>query len=223
MTSTGLFFQIKEPDAPAANPKEQTYTLRSVFQTISDDIHFRDYALFGVIWNLAVGLGNPYFAIYMVQGLQASPTQVGLLSIVAGLSGLPALRLFGTLTDSWGARKVQLLTGFLLPLLPPLWILARLPLHGILINIPGGILWAGFNLASLNYLLGLAPSEKRARYAALFQLAVALSSAAGAYLGSIIISHWGYYPVFALCGIGRLAGILYYARFVQPMVSPDIS
>ena len=95
------------------------------------------------------------------------------------------------------------------------WLFARTPLHGILLNIPGGILWAGFNLASFNFLLSLSPSEKRARYAGFFQLAVSLTATAETSLGSLIITTWGFLPIFALSGIGRFIGIFNYAGFLR--------
>ena len=181
-----------------------------MLQTFLEDRVFRHYAVFGIIWNLSIGVGGPYFTLFMVQSLKATPTDVAIFTIAGSLSALPALRLFGHLSDSWGARKVMLVTGWLIPLLPLAWILARVPVHGTLINIPGGMLWAGFNLAAFNYLLSLAPSEKRARYAALFQVAVALSSAFGTFLGSLILTHWGYLPIFAVSGIGRFLGMAYF-------------
>lgn len=216
MVSTLLFLQVKEPASPAVNPNHETYTLKSVLQTFFTDKIFRNYALFSIVWNMSIGFAGPYFVIYLVQNLKATPTEVGIFSIAGSIAGIPAMRWFGRLSDSWGTRKVQLATGLLIPLLPLAWIITRVPLHGILINVPGGILWAGFNLASFNFLLSLAPSEKRARYAALFQVAVTLSSAAGTFLGSLIITKWGYIPIFALSGIGRFIGILYFARFVHP-------
>ena len=178
-----------------------------MLQTYIKDRGFRHYAVFSIIWNLAIGVGGPYFILFAVQSLKATPADVGLYTISASLSALPALRLFGHLSDTWGNRKVMLLTGLLIPLLPLAWILARFPLAGVLINIPGGALWAGFNLAAFNFLLTLAPSEKLARYAALLQLTVALSSAVGTFLGSLILTHWGYFAVFAVSGTGRFIGI----------------
>jgi MFS family permease len=213
LASSISFYQIDEPDTIAKNRDRSAYSLRSVLQTVVDDAWFRRYMVFAIIWNLAYGLTAPYFTVYMIQGLNATAAQVGLLTIASGLAALPALRVFGHLADRWGARKVQLLTGLLIPLLPLAWILASTPLHGILLNIPGGMLWAGFNLASFNYLLSLAPTDKRARYHALFQIAVTLTSAAGTFLGSLVIAHWGYHLLFALSGIGRYMGIIYFARF----------
>ncbi len=70
-------------------------------------------------------------------------------------------------------------------------------------------------LASFNFLLTRAPSEKRAGYAALFQVAVTLSSAAWTFLGSLSLTRWGYIPVFVLCGRGRFIGIGYFIRTVD--------
>jgi predicted MFS family arabinose efflux permease len=140
---------------------------------------------------------------------------VGLFSIAGSLAALPAMRYFGRLSDRWGPHKVMLVTGFLIPLIPLVWIFARLPVHGILINIPAGLVWAGFNLAAFNFLLSLAPPVKRARYTALFQIAVALSSAAGAAIGGLVVTHFGYIPIFVISGIGRFLGIFLFARFVH--------
>jgi len=168
MTSTAFFLQVKEPKVAATAPGAGAFSLRSMLQTVTEDQAFRSYVIFGLIWNLAVGVGGPYFSLFMVQGLKATPNDVAIMTIAGSLAALPALRLFGHLSDTWGARKVMLVTGLVLPLMPFAWILARIPLHGTLINIPASMLWAGFNLASFNFLLTKAPSEKRARYAALF-------------------------------------------------------
>jgi MFS family permease len=215
MTSTAFFLQVKEPKVAALVPGAGTFSIKSMLQTVLEDRVFRNYAIFGVIWNLSIGVGGPYFTLFMVQVLKATPNDVGIFTIAGSLSALPALRLFGHLSDSWGTRKVMLVTGWLIPLLPLAWILARVPFHGTLINIPGGMLWAGFNLAAFNFLLSLAPSEKRARYAALFQVAVALSSATGTFLGSLVLSRWGYVPIFAISGIGRFIGMAYFRWKVE--------
>jgi MFS family permease len=209
VASTICFGQIKEPSLSPAKPGSEAFTLRSLIQTLAEDQDFRNYIIFGVIWNLAFGIGGPYFTLYMVQGLNSSASLIAIYTVIGSVAALPALRLFGRLTDSWGNRKVMQLTGMSLMLLPLAWLPARVPLHGILINIPGGLLWAGFNLASFNFLLTLAPSEKVARYAALFQVATALASSSGTFLASVVLAHWGYAWVFILCCIGRCLGMAY--------------
>jgi predicted MFS family arabinose efflux permease len=86
-----------------------------------------------------------------------------------------------------------------------------------------GVLWAGFNLASFNFLLALTPADQRARFTALNQIAITLASAIGAALGGVIAGYFGYHAVFLLSGIGRFLSMLVFIRFVRPPqpVSPD--
>jgi MFS family permease len=222
MISTLLFLQIKEPPFKREKAQEGAYNLKAVLVDGLADRDFRTYLTFGIIWNLAIGIGAPYFLLYYVQGLHATPVDVSILMIAGMLAGMPGLRLFGHLADSLGNRRVLLICGLIIPILPFFWILARIPLHGMLINSAGGLLWAGFNLATFNFLLALAPPEKRARYAALFQIAVTASTALGTFLGSLIVGRWGYYPIFALTGSVRYLGIFFFARYVRAKAGDSV-
>ena len=74
-----------------------------------------------MVWNFGLSLAGPFFSVYRWKICTPPPQSVGILSIVSSLAGLPALRFFGSLNDRWGARKVTLLTGFLIPLVPVMW------------------------------------------------------------------------------------------------------
>ncbi len=214
-TATFSYSHIREPVIAKEAVKPPAYTLSALLQTLKDDRNFLNYAIFGMVWNLAITIASPFFGIYIIQGLKGNANDVGLFSIVGSLAALPAIRLFGRLSDHWGPRKVMLMTGSMIPLIPLIWVFARLPVHGILINAMAGLMWAGFNLAAFNFLLSLAPPAKRARYTAFFQISVALSSAAGAAIGGLLVTHFGYIPIFVVSGIGRLLGIVLFARFVH--------
>jgi len=213
--ATFSYSHIREPAISSIVAKPQAYSLSSLVQTLKDDRNFLNYAIFGMVWNLSIGVAGPFFGVYIIEGLKGNANDVGLLSIAGSLAGLPAMSFFGHLSDRWGPRKVMLMTGCLIPIIPFAWVFARLPIHGILINIPAGLVWAGFNLAAFNFLLSLAPPVKRARYTALYQISVALSAAAGAAIGGLVINHFGYIPIFVISGVGRILGIFLFARFVH--------
>jgi MFS family permease len=216
--ATFSYSHIREPVISTKAAPLPVYSPRALLQTLKDDRVFLNYAIFGVVWNLAIMVVGPFFNVYIIEGLKGNAADVGLFQIAGSLAGLPALGFFGRLTDRWGPRKVMLWTGLVIPFIPLVWLLARIPVHGILLNIPAGMIWAGFNLAAFNFLLALAPAEKRARYTALFQVSVALSSAAGAAIGGLVVTHFGYMPIFVISGIGRFLGIFLFARFVHQRV-----
>lgn len=167
------------------------------------------------LWNLSLGVAGPFFSVYLVDGLHASAAFVGGISVVNGLAALPGQRLFGVLSDRWGPRKVQLLTGLIIPLVPWGWALARSSWQLVPIEIISGFVWAGYGLSSFNFLLTQMPEEQRARYSALYQIVVMATYAAGSALGGLVATHWGYTANFALSGAGRLTAALLFATLVR--------
>lgn len=223
--STYSYSRIREPATHQPSHTREAYSPRTLFATLRGNPQFLNFCLYSALWSFSINIAGPFFNVYMVQGLKATASMVGIVSIVSSLAALPAQRVFGSLSDKWGARRVMLLTGFLIPLMPLAWVFVREPWQVIFINIFGGVTWAGYNLASFNYLLELVPSKQIARYSAIFQMAITLVTSAGAALGGVLATHYGYILLFALSFAGRLISSLIFAFAMrQPLHSiPAVS
>jgi len=195
----------------------QTYSLSGVLKSLRTDKNFMAYIVFAMIWNGAINIAGPFFGAYQVQDLKSTAAIVGIVTIASSLAAIPAQKWFGQISDRLGPYRVMLVSGFLIPFLPWMWIFTSQPWHAIPVNAFGGLVWAGFNLAAFNFLLSMAPSDQLPRYSAMLQIAVSISVAIGATLGGWIATQWGYHAVFLVSGIGRLVGILIFIRFVRPV------
>lgn len=214
MLSTYSYSRLHEPES--RTPSEaQAYTLKALLSTLKGDPNFLAYCLYTMLWNFSLNIAGPFFTVYQVQYLKSSAFVIGLVSIVSSLSGLPGQRIFGQLADRWGPRRVMLVTGWLIPLVPVLWYFTRAPWHAIPINVVAGFLWAGYSLASFNFLLAISSEANRARYSAMAQIAVTISAAAGASLGGLTAGRWGIPAVFLISGFGRAVASALFARFVK--------
>ncbi|WP_322798853.1 MFS transporter [Thermoflexus sp.] len=209
----------------ASLPEESPGSVRGKrlppWREIREQPAFLSYlATFG-IWNFSLFLAAPFFNVHLVQNLGADARTVGLLTTVSAFAALFGPVFFGRWNDRWGAPRALLRAGLFIPLIPWAWLLARSPWHIAPINALAGFLWAGFDLCNFNTLLALAPEETRPRYAAFYNLIVGIASAAGAAVGGWIASQWGFYPLFALSGLGRLLAMGFYARTVLRALSPS--
>lgn len=217
MVAAFSFAHIYEPPVSTLSSKAEVRGARlPVLRRLRAHPDFLAFCITTALWNLSLNVAGPFFNVYLVESLKASAGVVGTLSLAASLAALPGQRLFGTLADRWGPSRVQLITGLLIPLLPFAWALSRSPWHVMPISLVGGFLWAGYNLASFNLLLGLTPEDRRAHYTAFYQMVATATLAGGAALGGLIATHWGYGTIFVLSGIGRLIAALLFAGFVHP-------
>jgi MFS family permease len=213
--ATYSYSQIQEPPRSEIAKPRQSYRPADLLKVFRSDKTFLAFCTHALIWNVALAVAGPFFNVHMVQNMNATAVMVGLVTMVSSLTSLPGLRLFGSLTDRIGPRRVQLTTGLLIPLLPVAWIFITEPWHAMVINVFGGFLWAGYNLASFNYLLLLIPIDQRERYTALYQIVVMAASAGGAAMGGLIATQWGFTANFALSGAGRFVAILVFVLFVS--------
>jgi len=224
MMSTFSFAHIRVSKAPPIKASGAAgLNIRDVLRDMLKHPAFLTLAGVSALWNFSLNVAGPFFNVYLVQNLGATATMVGFLGVVSTLASLLVQRKLGELADRWGSRRMQLISGLLIPILPFAWLFVTSPWHIVPINLLSGVLWGAYSLASFNYLLALTPADQRARYSALFQLAMMVSLAAGAAVGSIIISSpWAYKGVFLGSCIGRFTAAVLFARFVVAPEHPQI-
>jgi MFS family permease len=140
---------------------------------------------------------------------------VGITAVTMSISRMLLQKKIGELSDRWGAGRVQMISMFLIPVLPLGWIFITQLWHVVVLNILGGVLWGAFELVSFNFLLQLTPDAQRARYSAIYQIVVTVALGAGAAVGSGIIYWWGYTALFLVSAFGRVAAAFLFLRLMR--------
>jgi len=169
---------------------------------------FLGFVISGFVWNFSLQLAGPFFNVYLVTGLGADMTMVGIVTAISSLTALAGLAVFGRLMDRKGAVWLQVVTGFPIVLLPVAWAFYTEPWEVGVNNFFGGFLWAGFNLANFTLLLQLTPEPGRARAVALYQTVVFTSAVIGPLVGGYLADKVSFQLVFGLSGMGRLIAML---------------
>lgn len=161
--------------------------------------------------NFSVNIASPFFAIYMLQDLNFKYLTYTLIVTTATTSMLLTMRLWGRHADRVGNLKLIQTTSFLIPALPILWLFSHNVYYLIGIQIIGGFVWAGFNLAAMNFIYDAVIPEKRTRCIAYFNVingaAICLGALSGGFLSRIIPQLFSYrlMSLFLLSGIMRAA------------------
>jgi MFS family permease len=218
MFATYSFAHIHESPITQVTKTEvgssQQFTPKGLVRSLLASRTFLAFSICAAIWNLSLNIAGPFFNVFMVQDLFATPTTVGILGIASSLSSLPAQRVFGPLADRWGPKRIMMLTGFIIPLVPLAWVFVNASWQIVPINLVSGFLWGGYSLASFNLLLELTPQELRARTTAIFQVIVYISLAIGAALGGVLVMQFGIRSVFLVSSIGRWIAAILFARLI---------
>lgn len=208
---------VAVPAAAAASPRQKQLnvklSLKENIREILSHSEFVQFAGITALWNIALNFAGPFFTVHLVKNLGANASMVGLTAIASSLSGMLIQFKLGQLNDRWGSRKLTVISGLLIPIIPLAWAFIDSAWYVIPINLVSGALWGAYGMGSFNYLLQITPQERRARFSAIFQMVVTVSLAVGAALGSLVVNQpWGFFAVFAGSAAGRLAAALLFAR-----------
>lgn len=220
--STLSFSRLREPTGQP-NPQTQArLNPRTILSDLRKQPALTALIATSVLWSFFLNIPGPFFSVYLVENLKANATMVGITSTASAVAGLLVQRRLGKLADRWGARRLQLVSGLIIPILPLAWAFTTVAWHIIPINLVSGVLWGAYGLASFNLLLELTPQEGRARYSAIYQVFVTLALAAGAGIGGWMVTQWGYTAIFVTSAVGRFLAALLFARYVRkPAFPPD--
>jgi len=182
--------------------------------------NFAKFAFFIATINLAVNFAGPYFAVYMLRQLNFSYLQYTLIGASAVIAQFLTLQHWGYLCDRFGNKKILNVTAVGVALSPIMWLFSAQTWYLVLIQLYGGFVWAGFNLAVGNFLFDAVSPPKRARCAAYQAIINGIFVLCGALLGGWYASHvpaaslaeklWilppsVYFQLFLISGLMRLA------------------
>jgi MFS family permease len=177
--------------------------------------NFWTFCATSACWTFSVQVAAPFFSVYLVQELGATASIVGILAAVQNLAALPGQVLYGRWLDRRGIKWTFAVSGLLIPFMIWSWMLVRGPWGVLPIRIAAGFLFAGYNLSNFNMLLNVTPQVHRTRYIALYRTITQVSVALAPLLGGLIVGRFGFLPVFALSGAGRLTSMLLLMRLVR--------
>ncbi|MDA8142307.1 MAG: MFS transporter [Desulfobacteraceae bacterium] len=156
---------------------------------------FRRYLVFALCWNFSVHMATPFFFLYFLRELKYSYGFIAMLTTIAALVDLFAVRFWGTISDRVKNKAVIQLTGWGVAFLPALWALVRPQdlLLPIVIQVLSGGFWAGVGLCTSNLQLRISPQQGRVWFLSVYSITAGLGGAVAPIAGGLILSVLNHY------------------------------
>jgi len=161
----------------------------SLFDFLKKGRHtpFGKFTIFSTFFRIATNIAGPFFVVYMLRDLGLSYTWFMIIIVAEIIFQLIFYPVLGKFSDKFGNIKLLKLSIIGAGLTPLLWLISKNPYY--LMTIPAfmsGVGWAGFGLATNNYIYDAVSQEKRAYGLTYFNLLTGVALFIGAGIGSLI-------------------------------------
>jgi MFS family permease len=196
---------------PKFKYEHEYYFSFSSFVKRMRDNNFGRFTIYVTSMDLMVNLASPFFAVYMLGELKFSYIVFTIITVSASLATVLLMPLWGKFSDKYGNLRSLRICGLLIPAIPVLWLVSPNPFYLILVQCISGILWAGFNLASVNYIYDAVSKQRRGLCFAYFGVLDGICIFVGATLGGLFATYInvGFMStlllLFLISGVLRLA------------------
>lgn len=158
--SSWLLARHWEP--PMARPPDAGFSFWD-FLRRAPKSNFAKFSVLVAMMNGATNVAGPFFSVYMLRDLHWTYAQFTLNTVVQLLSQMAAYRWWGVVCDRHGSRVAIKAASVMLPVLPILWAITTDVRLLLLAQVLSGLTWAGFNLATTNFIYDAVTPAKRAR------------------------------------------------------------
>ncbi len=214
---------------PHLSRKRERHDLLETVKTIGSS-NLGKFTIYVSLLNFATFLAGPFFAVYMLRELKFSYLTYVAIIATAAVANMLFLTFWGKRADRAGNLKVIKIASAFITFLPMLWLGGNQPSYLIPVQVISGFAWAGFNLASMNFIYDASAREERTQYIAVFNamngVAICLGALLGGYLAPILppIMGQSLLTLFLLSGILRgLATLLLLPRVKEVRQVPTMS
>ncbi len=176
------------------------------------------FLLYFSLWAFAVNLSTPFFNLYMLANLKVNLDWVTLFSSLGSGANMLMLLVWGRVIDRFGNRRLLVIAGLAIAMMPLFWLLtglaqvqAQLWICLAIFHIIWGGLWAAIDLGNNNIQIAIVPIEHHATFFAIAAAVAGISGALGATVGGFLAqyAHYdGLFGVFSVSAMLRLVAVI---------------
>lgn len=179
----------------------------------------RSFVFYLSLMNLAVYLGAPFFAPYMLNEIKLNYFNFTIVNATAVFAKIISMPAWGMASDQFGAKRLLMVAGLLMPMSPIMWFFSHNFYYLILIQIYSGFVWAGFELCAFNVMFEITKSDTRVECISYYNVINGLSLFCGSILGAFFINTTGssvmYLYIFLISGCLRYIISFLYIRKIN--------
>ncbi len=190
--------------------------------------NFGKFTVFRAIFAFASSIASPLFAVYLLRYLEFNYVTYMVITLAGTVFSLLIMEFWGAMADKYGNYKILIITSILIPLIPILWIVSPSPIYLILVpTLISGVSWAGFNLASGNFIYDNVSQEKRGLAVSYFNMLHGIGVFLGAGLGAILIRYLSVsfiqpiLLIFIISGLVRMAVVTIFIPHLREIRKAD--
>ncbi|UCC95570.1 MAG: MFS transporter [Candidatus Omnitrophota bacterium] len=218
--------------------KAQAFSL-SVFFNPLKDRNFLTLILFVSAWMFGIQIAGPFYGVFMINNLKIDFSTITILGTFATLATLFMMKIWGPISDKLGNKPVIIVSGWVLIIVPFIWILAlpgKYYLPVLVAHILSGAFMAGATLSQFNILIKLSPGEGRSVYLALFAAITGFVGAVAPILGgslskileSFSFTFYAYqitnlHIIFLISSVLQMLTIFFILKVKEPKASTPVA
>lgn len=169
LIATWFLWRIPETESKDSH-KTTGFDFSIFFQPLKDK-NFLTLVLFVSAWMFAIQFAAPFYGVFMIKNLNINFSTITIFGTFATLATVFMMKIWGPISDRLGNKPVIIVSGWILILIPFIWILAvpgNYYLPVLTAHILSGMFMAGATLSQFNILIKLSPQQGRSVYLALF-------------------------------------------------------
>ena len=164
-------------------------------------------------WKLAIAIGLlqfgahvsvPFFTPYMLRDLELELDTFAVLTAISIVGKAVSLPLWGALAKRSGLSALMTISVTGIATVPAIWVWATSFADLVLVQMVGGIVWAGFEYASFQLLLGTAPKASSIEFFSISSTLTGVLQLGGSMLGTALLQNGSdFHSVFLLSSLLR--------------------
>lgn len=203
-------FVYKKVEEPEYSDHDH-HTIKEFF-TLTGEM--KKFVIFQMIFNFSFMIASPFFAVYMLKNLNISYEYYGIASSATTLATIFTAHYIGKLTDEFGDKPIAIIGHFGTALVPLLYLAVTTNNLWLLIPVQfvSGTVWAAVDISTINLLLGLSDSKKRAIQIAEYTFFASIPLIVAPIIGGLITEHAA---IWILSGIPLIFVISATLRFLS--------